>query len=382
MKLFECQNCGQPLYFENTKCESCGLRLGYLPKQEVVTALEAIDGVWSALAAQGERYRLCGNAEHDVCNWLVLAEHAEIFCAACRHNRTIPDLANPENLVHWRKIEFAKHRLFYTLLRLRLPLATRSEDPNGLAFDFLSNTVGGAQDQAPVMTGHSGGLITLNVAEADAPERERQRKSMGEPYRTLLGHFRHEIAHYYWDRLVADSPAIEEFRQLFGDEREDYGAALQRHYADGPAPDWAERFVTAYANSHPWEDFAETWAHYFHMVDTLETAFAFGLRLRPKVAKGAGLAAAIDFEPDAAEMDRLIDAWLPRTFAVNSINRSMGHPDLYPFVLAPAVIWKLTFIHDQIHAVSTDRVRDSEHNAIRAIVAGLKRAVGSPQVPG
>ena len=382
MKLFECQTCGQPLYFENTKCESCGLRLGYLPKQEVVTALEAIDGVWRALAAQGERYRLCGNAEHDVCNWLVPAENAEIFCAACRHNRTIPDLANPENLVHWRKIEFAKHRLFYTLLRLRLPLATRSEDPNGLAFDFLSNTVGGAQDQAPVMTGHSGGLITLNVAEADAPERERQRKSMGEPYRTLLGHFRHEIAHYYWDRLVADSPAIEEFRQLFGDEREDYGAALQRHYADGPAPDWAERFVTAYASSHPWEDFAETWAHYFHMVDTLETAFAFGLRLRPKVAKGAGLAAAIDFDPYAAEMDRIIDAWLPLTFAVNSINRSMGHPDLYPFVLAPAVIWKLTFIHDQIHAVSTDRVRDSEHNAIRAIVAGLKRAVGSPQVPG
>jgi hypothetical protein len=312
----------------------------------------------------------------------VPAEDAEIFCAACRHNRTIPDLANPENLAHWRKIEFAKHRLFYTLLRLRLPLATRSEDPNGLAFDFLSNPVGGAQGQAPVMTGHSGGLITLNVAEADAPERERQRKSMGEPYRTLLGHFRHEIAHYYWDRLVADTPAIEEFRQLFGDEREDYGAALQRHYADGPAPDWAERFVTAYASSHPWEDFAETWAHYFHMVDTLETAFAFGLRLRPKVAKGAGLAAAIDFDPYAAEMDRIIDAWLPLTFAVNSINRSMGQPDLYPFVLAPAVIWKLTFIHDQIHAVGADRTRDSEHNAMRAIVAGLKRAVGSPQVPG
>src|SRR5262249_30415694 len=208
----------------------------------------------------GERYRLCGNAEHDVCNWLVPADDAEIFCAACRHNRTIPDLANPENLVHWRKIEFAKHRLFYTLLRLRLPLATRSEDANGLAFDFLSNPVGGAQGQAPVMTGHSGGLITLNVAEADAPERERQRKTMGEPYRTLLGHFRHEIGHYYWDRLVADSPAIEEFRQLFGDEREDYGAALQRHYADGPAPDWTEHFVTAYASSHPWEDFAETWA--------------------------------------------------------------------------------------------------------------------------
>jgi hypothetical protein len=196
MKLFECQNCGQPLYFENTKCESCGLRLGYLPHQEIVTALEEVDGLWRALAGQDERYRFCANAEHDVCNWLVAAEEPEIYCIACRHNRTIPDLSNPENLVHWRKIEYAKHRLFYTLLRLRLPLTRRPEDPNGLAFDFLSSPGNGGEGQAPIMTGHAGGLITLNVAEADAPERERQRKSMGEPYRALMGHFRHEIAHY------------------------------------------------------------------------------------------------------------------------------------------------------------------------------------------
>jgi hypothetical protein len=202
---------------------------------------------------------------------------------------------------------------------------------------------------------------------------------MAEPYRTLLGHFRHEIAHYYWDHLVADTPAIEEFRRLFGDEREDYAAALQRHYANGPPPDWREHFVTAYAASHPWEDFAETWAHYFHTVDTLETAFAFGIRLRPRVAKDANLATVIDFDPHAAEMDRIIDAWLPLTFAVNSINRSMGQPDLYPFVLAPPAIWKLAFVHDRIHAVNSDRPKDSGDNALRAIIAGLKRAVGSPQ---
>jgi hypothetical protein len=379
MKLFECQNCGQPLYFENTTCESCGLRLGYLPERETVTALEAADGAWRALAAPAEPYRFCANAQHNVCNWLVAADQAEAFCAACRHNRTIPDLTGPENLQHWRRIELAKHRLFYSLLRLRLPLETRDEDANGLAFDFLSSPIGASAEQAPVMTGHASGLITLNVAEADAPERERQRKSMGEPYRTLLGHFRHEIAHYYWDRLVADSPEIDEFRRLFGDEREDYGAALQRHYANGPAPDWAERFVTAYASSHPWEDFAETWAHYFHMVDTLETAFAFGLRLRPKVAKGADLSAAIDFDPYVAEMDRIIDAWLPLTFAVNSINRSMGQPDLYPFVIPPPVIWKLTFIHDRIHAISSRRPGNLDDNAMRAVVAGLKRSVGSPE---
>ena len=145
-------------------------------------------------------------------------------------------------------------------------------------------------------------------------------------------------------------PASKRSGDLFGDEREDYGAALQRHYANGPPPDWQERFVTAYASTHPWEDWAETWAHYFHMVDTLETASAFGMRVRPRVTKGADLSTAIDFDPHSAAMDRIVDSWLPLTFAVNSINRSMGIADLYPFVLAPPVIVKLSFIHDRIHA--------------------------------
>jgi hypothetical protein len=380
MKLFECQNCGQPLYFEHMACESCGLRLGYLPERAIVSALDEVDGALRALALPEARFRLCANAEHAVCNWLVSVDQPEIFCAACRHNRTIPDLSSPENVEHWRKIEFAKRRLFYSLLRFGLPLATRSEDPDGLAFDFLSSPVGTAGEAAPVMTGHAGGLITLNVAEADDPERERRRQSMGEPYRTLLGHFRHEIAHYYWDRLVANGPALEQFRELFGDERADYGAALQRYYAGGPAADWTERFITAYASAHPWEDFAETWAHYFHMVDTLETAFAFGLRLRPLV--GADLAAAIDFDPHVAGIDRIIDAWLPLTFAVNSINRSMGQPDLYPFVPTASVIWKLAFVHEQIHAAGPRPSTHSERDALRAIIAGLRRQVGSPQPAG
>jgi hypothetical protein len=380
MKLFECQNCGQALYFENTSCESCGLRLGYLPDQQVVTALQEADGLWRSLAVPQPLYRFCANARYNVCNWLVGCDHPEIFCAACRHNRTIPDLANPENLLHWRKIELAKHRLFYTLLKLRLPLTTRTDDTNGLAFDFLSPPADGSGEAPAVVTGHAGGLITLNVAEADELERERQRKSLAEPYRTLLGHFRHEIAHYYWDHLVANSPpALEEFRRLFGDEREDYQAALQRYYAMGPSSDWTERFVTAYASAHAWEDFAETWAHYFHMVDTLETAGAFGVRLRPQVAKGVGLDAVIDFDPHIAQLDRIIDTWLPLTFAVNSINRSMGQPDLYPFVLPPPVIWKLAFVHERIHAVDASRSADAGRDALRAIIAGLKRSVASPQ---
>jgi len=376
MKLFECQNCGHPLYFENTTCESCGLRLGFLPPLETVSALEPEGELWRALAARNEPFRFCSNAQYEVCNWLIAADSPEQFCAACRHNRTIPDLSVPGNLAHWRMIEVAKHRLFYTLLKLGLPLATRAEDPEGLAFDFIAAPPG--PTGAPVMTGHANGLITINLAEADDVERERQRNQMGEPYRTLLGHFRHEIAHYYWSRLIENSNRLQEFRDLFGDEQQDYTRALQTHYASGPPADWPTHFVTAYASAHPWEDFAETWAHYFHMVDTLETAHAFGLIVRPRVSKGADLATRIDLDAHHAAMDRLIEAWLPLTFAVNSINRSMGQRDLYPFVLSPTVIAKLTFVHDRIRAYR-DR-REAPDSALKAMLAGLRQRIGSPGI--
>jgi hypothetical protein len=247
-------------------------------------------------------------------------------------------------------LEIAKHRLFYTLLRLGLPLADRSQDPQGLAFDFLADRAE-VEDGAPrILTGHDNGLITINLAEADDAERERRRHSMGETYRTLLGHFRHEVGHYFWNVLIRDDPSIEQFRQLFGDERRDYGEALRAHYADGPKPNWQDEFVSSYAGSHPWEDFAETWAHYLHIVDTLETANAFGMRVRPRIRRGPDLAATVDFDPHHEEdVNRLIGAWLPLTFAVNALNRSMGQPDLYPFVLPQAVIVKLAFIHQRVH---------------------------------
>lgn len=374
MKLFECQNCGQPLYFENTKCESCGARLGYLPKEQTVTALRpAGDSLWHALARRHARYRFCANAAHDVCNWLIAAHEREQFCVACRHNRTIPDLSQPENLRRWRLIEVAKHRLFYTLIKLRLPFDADAAGANRLAFDFVERA-GEAAQGAPVMTGHANGLITINLAEADDAERERQRGQMGELYRTLLGHFRHEIAHYYWDRLIAGSPGLALFRQIFGDERHDYAQALQAYYANGAPANWPQQFVSAYASSHPWEDFAETWAHYFHMIDTLETASAFGLVVKPKLAKG--MTARIDFDPLHAGLDRIIEGWLPLTFAVNSINRSMGVPDLYPFVLSPGVIAKLSYVHDCTRERAGGET--SPAGGMRAVIAGLRQRAGFP----
>jgi len=351
MRVFACQACGQLLYFENVRCERCSRLLGYLPDRGTISAIEPMqEDQWKALASKA-RYRLCKNREFGVCNWMVPAKSTEKFCAACRHNHTIPDLSIPGSADLWRKLESAKHRLFYTLLNLNLPLANRIDDPeHGLAFDFLAEAPESHDHR--VMTGHSNGVITLAVREADDAERERVRTEMGEPYRTLLGHFRHESGHYFWDSLVRDGNRLDSFREAFGDERTDYAAALRSHYAGGPAADWQQSFVSAYASAHPWEDFAETWAHYLHIVDTLETARAFGVKVQARPGRRTELSAAIDFDPHkAVSIEQLIAAWLPLSFALNSLNRSMGHADLYPFMLPPAVVEKMGYIQRLVHKV-------------------------------
>ncbi len=358
MRLFECQHCGQLLFFENTSCERCGRRLGYLAEESAMSALEAADdGRWRALARPGQLFRFCANAGWEACNWLVPADDgdggggAAAFCRACRLNRTVPDLSDARNLMHWQRVETAKHRLVYGLLRLCLPLVSRFDDADrGLAFDFLSGSGPGYWQRQPVVTGHAAGLITIDVAEADDAERERHRQEMAEPYRTLLGHFRHEVGHYYWERLVRDGLWLEAFREMFGDERRDYAEALQAHYTEGPPADWQERHVSGYASAHPWEDFAETWAHYLHLVDTLETARAFGLTIDPGLGRDRTIRMALEFDAyRQTDFDALVAAWLPLTYAVNSLNSSMGQPELYPFVLSPAVQGKLRFVHGLIH---------------------------------
>jgi hypothetical protein len=347
MKLFKCQSCGQLLYFENRTCQNCLRRLGYLPRENVLSALEQHGTNWTALAAPGSLYRFCANSAFDVCNWLVSTESSEQYCIACRHNRVVPDPQQPGNLPCWSKLEVAKHRLFYTLMRLELPLESRGDiREKGLAFDFLADSEGTRTSK--VMTGHDDGLITIALAEADDVERERRRNAMREPYRTLLGHFRHEVGHYYWDRLVRDGGMLDACRKVFGDDREDYDQAVRNHYDNGAPPNWQEQFVSSYATTHPWEDFAETWAHYLHIVDTLEMAAAFNLRASPQLA--TNIAANVDFSPyAAADVQQLTNTWIPLTFALNSLNRTMGREDLYPFIISPPVIEKLGFVHSVIH---------------------------------
>ena len=353
MKLFMCSACQEIVHFENSQCTRCGHALAYLPEQATLAALEPVagaEGLFVALAPKDgkpgkARHRLCGNqVDHQACNWAVPEDDDHRFCRSCRLNELIPNLADPKANAAWLKLERSKRRLVYTLLALDLPVAPRAEDPRGVAFSFKQDQPG----EEKVMIGHDLGLITINIAEADSPFREKTRIELGESYRTVLGHFRHEIGHYYWDRLVLDSAPLDGFRRLFGDERASYDDAVAAHYKNGAPKDWPTRFVSSYASMHPWEDWAESWAHYLHMVDTLDTARSFGLAVRTKAGRGDAKVEVTARKVDFDDFDDLTRAWTPLTLALNSLNRSMGLPDLYPFVLPEAAVTKIRFVHDLI----------------------------------
>lgn len=347
MTIFQCAYCEQLLFFENARCTQCEHALGFRFADMRLLTLAAQDtpGLWRDIV-RGRLFRRCGNFNEGGCNWLVAAEANEPFCEACRLNRTIPNLGNPEYQRRWQRMEVAKRRLLFSLSRLKLPFAATTSDGKTLAFDFLADPPGNAGTK--VMTGHTDGLITVNIAEADDAERERLRTAMGEPYRTLLGHLRHEVGHFFWSLFFGNESARSTFREAFGDETENYLAALKRHYAQGPPPNWQKQYVSAYASAHPWEDWAETWAHYLHIVDTLETAQAFGVQLDPGAGPRELLRQDLAVSPFASAFEELLERWLPLTYTVNSLNRSMGQPDLYPFVIAGPVVGKLRFVHNII----------------------------------
>lgn len=334
MRDFHCRTCGQQLSFENTVCLKCKSSLGFHLPSRTIEVLADNDRT----ELDGVTLGRCANNVRAACNWLVeIGPGMPTLCESCRLTRTRPPADDADAMAAFAEAENAKRRVVMELDELGLPITGRGTDPDsgpGLAFDLLSSA------QRKVTTGHANGLITLDLAEGDDVHREQLRVSMDEPYRTLIGHFRHEIGHYYQMVLISDDERRARYTELFGDPDTDYQAALDRHYRDGPPPGWETEHVSAYATMHPAEDWAETFAHYLHIRDTLDTAAAFALA--PSGATlDADLAGKVGF-------DRIIDWWLPLTWALNQINRSMGHPDLYPFILRRAVLDKMEFIHELV----------------------------------
>lgn len=348
MKPFTC-TCGNTLFFDNNRCLKCEEEVGYDRLSDSMLP-------WR----NHEELQLCDNGtKFGVCNWLVPVDDKSPLCLSCQFNRVIPDLSVPENVVLWARMESAKRRLVYSILRLGLPIVNRQTNPDaGLVFDFLQPT-----PQAPVVTGHDLGVITLNLQEADDAVREQNRQKLHEPYRTLLGHFRHEVGHYYmwlWlERDGKEDPLLDSFRKVFGDERANYSDALQHHYSQGAPVGWEQSFISAYATAHPWEDWAETWAHYLHLIDTLETSRSFGFDAVKTLRHTERFdPAAVTLPPpfdkrDPEEFLDVLHRWSALTPALNEISVSLGQRDMYPFVLSTPVARKLHFVHCLIRSMVT-----------------------------
>jgi hypothetical protein len=341
MRRFVC-DCGSPVYFENDFCFNCDSALGFDPvRSDMLTLADWGGGVFHDLL--GNAWRYCSNGEEfGVCNWLRPADATSSFCTACQFNRTIPNQSKPENHRRWLALERAKKRLFYTLAQLNLPMINGWDDPRrGLLLDFVKDArTSDVFQETFVTTGYLGGVITINALEADDAAREAVRDEMNESYRTVLGHLRHESGHYYWSLLNPDRELLEDFRDLFGDERADYSQALDVHYRKGPPPQWRERYISAYAAAHPSEDWAECWSHYLHIWDALDTAWAQKL---------------LGVQPAVMTMSERVSAWTRISVMLNELNRSIGRADAYPFVINEIVAEKLDFIELSIQRLRTLR---------------------------
>lgn len=313
MRPYACPRCPQMVFFDDLSCEACGIELAFSPSSETMIALEEAHA--------------CDHRAEIGCSWAV-EDEASPSCRSCRTTVARPPAEDAGATAAWAEAEAAKRQLFAQAISLGF-------DVEGARFALKS----GAYE--PVTTGHADGLVTIDVRESDDVVRTRMRARMGEAYRTMLGHFRHEIGHYVWMVEVDGTDRLESCRARFGDDRQSYADALEAHYAGSPPADWADHFVSEYASAHPWEDFAETFAHYLHIRDTLETAETFGVTV-------SGDHPVLEADPnldDAANMRAIIERWLPLTYALNALNRSMGARPLYPFVLSEEVIAKLGWIH-------------------------------------
>lgn len=347
MQPFSCAVCGQILFFDNSTCLRCGSPLGYVPAERILVALSPVSGNAAGVGrvdVPGTVYRRCANQVVARCNWLLAPDDPGDLCASCRLTTVRPSDVEVDAIEAFADAEMAKRRLLHQLGVLGLPVVGRiDDDERGVAFEFLSSR------DRQVTTGHDGGVITLDLSESDDAHREFVRLQMGEAYRTLLGHLRHEIGHYYWPLLVVDAGRVEAFRELFGDERVSYQSALDEHYGDAGLvspdpnrPSWVDSHVSEYATMHPWEDWAETFAHYLHIRAGLHTAHSYGI----KIGEPALTAARETYTPDDdVQIGPTVQAWLGLTLGLNAMSRSIGESDLYPFVLSSEVIAKLDFVH-------------------------------------
>jgi hypothetical protein len=336
MQPFPCSVCQQLLFFDNFTCLRCGSPLGYLPDDGELVALRLVESAFERLDGRPGRYRQCSNRLVARCNWMIPEDAANERCSSCRLTAVRPNDTEVDSIEAFAAAEAAKRRLLHQLTSLGLPVVDRADDPEyGVAFELLSSR------RRNVITGHDSGVITLDLSESDDAHREFVRQQLGEPYRTVLGHLRHEIGHYYWRSLVEQSGELAAFRALFGDERVPYEDALTAYYAQDDAG-WSDTHVSRYATMHPWEDWAETFAHYLHIVAGLGTADAIGLEVG-EPAHSAGRAAWLT--RDHITIGEMVQAWLGLTLALNAMARSIGQSDLYPFVLSPEVVEKLDFVH-------------------------------------
>lgn len=342
MRDFTCPNCGQRLTFENSTCLNCGSALGFSLDQMALLVISEDDATEHAGFVHASEYQLCANLLLAECNWLVPINNPRLLCTSCALTIERPNDADTVGMAEFARAEAAKRRLIAELHELKLPIVGRDSDPDyGLAFRLLSSA------HEKVLTGHENGVITIDLAEGDDAHREQLRVEMDEPYRTLLGHFRHEIGHYYYYRLIAPfADYVQRFNELFGDHEADYQEALDRHYSEGAPEGWQEDFVSSYATMHPAEDWAETFAHYLHIRDTLDTSAWCGLAPASATFDRPALG------PSAFQT--IIDMWLPLSWSLNMVNRSMGHDDLYPFVLPVTVLEKMKFIHTVVDEVTSE----------------------------
>lgn len=321
MRLFACSNCATRVYFDNSTCLACGLAIAFAPERLAMVALDA------------EHLACAQRTTSEGCNWVA----AGIVCRACE----LTDSTSVAGTGDLRaRAEAAKRHLLYTLLQLDIPFAPKRDGADTSGLRFVWTWPGPAQTNR---TGHADGTITLDLNEADDARREAARVNFGEPQRTVLGHLRHELSHHLCQRYIDGREHVEAFRVRFGDEREDYAVALQTHYAQGPPANWQQQFISAYASAHPWEDWAETCAHYLLMVDAVETATAWGLSLS---ATGTGTDSAVAAADAAASpIDQLVfERWLPMTLFMNAMSRSFGLNDTYPYLLPEPVVAKLRFV--------------------------------------